>query len=88
MHLYRSTRRDSPLSRHFFKLHSSLSVIRVLRLRSASEIRTAGLVGFRFLLDSGFHVADVTERMPPSSGCAQPEETTLLRLSVWLRATY
>ena len=39
-----------------------LSVIRILRLRSASEISIAGLVGFRFLLDSGLHVADaVTE---------------------------
>ncbi len=35
-----------------------LSVIRILRLRSASEISIAGLVGFRFLLDSGLHVAD------------------------------
>ncbi len=34
-----------------------LSVIRMFRLRSASEIQTAGLVGFRFLLDSGLHVA-------------------------------
>ena len=38
-----------------------LSVFRILRFRSASEIRTAGLVGFSFLLDSGLHVADVTE---------------------------
>jgi hypothetical protein len=30
----------------------------MLRLRSASEISIAGLVGFRFLLDSGLHVAD------------------------------
>ncbi len=35
-----------------------LSVIRILRLRSASEISIAGLVGFRLLLDSGLHVAD------------------------------
>ncbi len=37
-----------------------LSVIRILHLRSASEISIAGFVGFRFLLDSGssLHVAD------------------------------
>ena len=35
-----------------------LSVIRILRLRSASEISIAGLVGFRFLRDSGLQVAD------------------------------
>ena len=39
-------------------VHLSASVIRILRLRSASEISIAGLVGFRFLLDSGLHVAD------------------------------
>ena len=39
-------------------VHFKLSVIRILRLRSASEISIAGLVGFRFLLDSGLHVAD------------------------------
>ncbi len=33
-----------------------LSVIRILRLRSASEILIAGLVGFRFLLDSGLPI--------------------------------
>ena len=38
-----------------------LSVIRILRLRSASEIPIAGLVGFRFLLDSGLHVADAVQ---------------------------
>ena len=47
----------------FLEGHDSmvhLSVIRILRLRSASEISIAGLVGFRFLsrlLDSGLHVA-------------------------------
>ena len=41
-----------------------LSVIRILRLRSASEISIAGLVGFRFLLDSGLHVADVLTEAP------------------------
>ena len=65
MHLYRSTRqdRDSPFSRHFLRAMVHLSVIRILRLRSASEIGIARLVGFRFLLllDSGLHVADVTE---------------------------
>ncbi len=54
MHRYRSTRKDSPFSRHFFNLKLKamvhLSVIRILRLRSASEISIAGLVGFRFLL--------------------------------------
>jgi hypothetical protein len=51
MHPYRSTRKDSPFSRHFLKALVHLSVIRILRLRSASEISIAGLVGFRFLLD-------------------------------------
>jgi hypothetical protein len=37
-----------------------LSVIRILRLRSASEILTAGFMGLRFLLNSGLHAADVT----------------------------
>ena len=41
-----------------------LSVIRILRLRSASEISIAGLVGFRFLLDSGLHVADAVTETP------------------------
>ncbi len=41
-----------------------LSVIRILRLRSASEISIAGLVGFRFLLDSGLHVADAVTEAP------------------------
>ena len=43
-----------------------LSVIRILRLRSASEISIAGLVGFRFLLDSesGLHVADAATEAP------------------------
>jgi hypothetical protein len=47
-----------------------LSVIRILRLRSASEISIAGLVGFtgRFLrvLDSGlhWHVADAVTEAP------------------------
>jgi hypothetical protein len=35
-----------------------------LRLRSASEISIAGLVGFRFLLDSGLHVADAATEVP------------------------
>jgi hypothetical protein len=40
LHLYQSTRNDSPLSRHSFKLRGMvhLSVITILRLRSASEI--------------------------------------------------
>ena len=41
-----------------------LSVIRILRLRSASEISIAGLVGFRLLLDSGLHVADAVTEAP------------------------
>jgi hypothetical protein len=57
MHLYRSTRKESPLSRHFLKVMVHLSMIRILRLPSASEICTAGLVGFKFLLDSGLHGA-------------------------------
>ena len=35
-----------------------------MRLRSASEISIAGLVGFRFLLDSGLHVADAVTEAP------------------------
>ncbi len=63
MHLYRSTRKDSPLSRHFLKAMVHFSVIRIVRpLRSASEILIAGLVGFKFTLDSVcMHVADDTE---------------------------
>jgi hypothetical protein len=39
-----------------------MSVMRILRLRSASEISIAGLVGFKFLLDSVcMNIADVTE---------------------------
>ncbi len=66
MHLYRSqaTQKDSPFPRHFLKAMVHLSVIRILRLRSASEIRIAGLVGFRFLLDSGLHVADAVTEVP------------------------
>ena len=41
-----------------------LTVIRILRLRSASEIGVAGLMGFRFLLDSGSHVADAVTEAP------------------------
>ena len=44
-----------------------LSVIRILRLRSASEISIAGLVGFRFLLDSGLHVADAVTEAPAAA---------------------
>jgi hypothetical protein len=69
MHLYRSTRKDSPFSRHFLKAMVHLSVIRIfnlshLRLRSASEISIAGLVGSRFLLDSSLHVADAVTEAP------------------------
>ena len=64
MHRYRSTRKDSPFSRHFLRAMVHLSVIRILRLRSASEISIAGLVGFRFLLDSGLHVADAVTEAP------------------------
>ena len=62
MHLYRT--RLQSLSLHFVKVMVHLSVISILRLRSASEISTAGLLGFKFLLDSGLHVADVTEASP------------------------
>ena len=62
------TRKDSPFSRHFLKAMVHLSVIRILRLRSASEISIAGLVpvGFRFLrvLDLGLHVADAVTEAP------------------------
>ena len=59
MRLYRSTRKDSPVSSHFWKAVVHLSVIRILRLRSASEIGIAGLVGL--FLDSGLHFADDAE---------------------------
>ncbi len=35
-----------------------------LTVRSASEISIAGLVGFRFLLDSGLHFADAVTEAP------------------------
>jgi hypothetical protein len=35
-----------------------------LRLWSASEISIAGLVGIRFLLDSGLHVSDAVTEAP------------------------
>ena len=44
-----------------------LSVIRIFRLRSASEISIAGLVGFRFLLDSGLHAADAVTEAPAAA---------------------
>ncbi len=47
-------------------VHLSVTVIRILRLRSASEISMiAGLVGFRFLLDSGLHVAGAVSTEAP-----------------------
>jgi hypothetical protein len=50
----------------------NLSVIRILRLRSgASEIWIAGLVDFRFLLDSGLHVADAVKVAPYNSANRQ-----------------
>ncbi len=71
MYRRRPGRKNSPssLSRHFLKVMVRLSVIRIWRQRSASEISTAGLVGFRFLLDSGLHVADdtVTEAPRPAA---------------------
>ena len=54
-------RKDTPLSRHFLKAMVYFSVTRILRLRSASEICTAGLVSFGLLLDSSLHVADNTD---------------------------
>ena len=62
-----------------------LSVIRILRLRSASEISIAGLVGLRFLLDSGLHVADaVTEaRAARDVDDAAPLVTAEGRWAVW-----
>ena len=47
------------MSRHFWKVVVHFSVIRILRLRSASEIGIAGLVGL--FLDSGLHFADDAE---------------------------
>ncbi len=69
------TRRDSPFSRHFLTAMVHLSVIRILRLRSASEISIAGLVpvGFGFLrvLDSGLHVADAVTEAPLAAASAR-----------------
>ncbi len=46
-------------------VHLSVIRTRILRLRSgASEITIAGLVGFRFLLVSGLHVADAVTEAP------------------------
>ena len=56
-----------------------LSVIRILRLRSASEISIAGLVGFRFLLDSGLHVADaVTDSEAPLAAARDVDDAAPL----------
>ncbi len=44
-----------------------LSAITILRLRSASETSIAGLVGFRFLLESGLHVANAVTEAPLAS---------------------
>ncbi len=73
-----------------------LSVIRILRLRSASEISIAGLVGFRFLLDSGLHVAgavteaplaaarDVDDAAPLVTAARMPREPEQRAPLVWL----
>jgi hypothetical protein len=60
-----------PRRHHFLKalITVHLTVIRIFRLRSASEIWIAGLVGFRFLLDSGLHVADGTDA-PAQPSCS------------------
>jgi hypothetical protein len=65
----RPGRKNSPssLSRHFLKVMRLSVIRRIWRQRSASEISTAGLVGFRFLLDSGLHVADDTEAPRPAA---------------------
>jgi hypothetical protein len=65
MHLYRSTRNDSPLSRHFLTviMMVHLSVIRILRLNrrfSASAGAAASLAGF----SSGWTPACMLPTMP------------------------
>jgi hypothetical protein len=51
-------------SRRFLRAMVHLSMIRIMRSRSASEIWIAGLVGLRFLLDSGVHVSDAATEAP------------------------
>jgi hypothetical protein len=68
-----------------------LSVIRILRLRSASEISIAGLVGFRFLLDSGLHVADrdaVTTEAPLAAARDVDDAAPLVTAEGRLAATW
>ncbi len=63
-------------------VHLSVISLRILRLRSASEIPIAGLVGFRFLLDSGLHVADaVTEA--PLAAARDVDDAAPLRQPSW-----
>ena len=60
-------------------VHSSVIRVRILRLRSASEISIAGLVGFRFLLDSGLHVADaVTSTEAPLAAARDVDDAAPL----------
>jgi hypothetical protein len=69
MHQYRSTstRKDSPFFRHFLKAMVHLSVIRILRLRSASEILNRRFGGLQVSPRLRFaHVADaVTDSEAP-----------------------
>ena len=66
MHRYRSTRKDSPFSRHFLRGHGAFQVVCQCDQDLALTVRirdlNAGLVGFRFLLHSGLHVAEAPRR--------------------------
>ena len=90
MYRHRSTRKDSPFSSHFLKAMVHLSVIRILRLRSASEISIAGLVpvGFRFLLDSGLHVADAVTEAPLAAARDVDDAAPLVTAEGRLAATW
>jgi hypothetical protein len=71
MHLYRSTRKHLPSSRHSLKVMVYLQVIRIFQLRSASEIiGTAELVGL--FLDSSFAFADKSKGRAASGADVAP----------------
>ncbi len=63
------------MSRRFLRVMVHLPVIRILRLRFASAISTAGLVGFRFLLGLGIS--------PPPPGPGHPSGGPRAGPRVW-----
>ena len=65
-----------------------LPVIGILRLRSASEISIAGLVGFRFFLDSGLHVADAVTEAPLAAARDVDDAAPLVTAEGRLAATW